>query len=98
MANRGTSFEEDDLQIKRDGGLFAHMAGVARRWRMLQRPADYSALIRFLRARIALAWHTESVRIATEMCAALGHATFLGGPCPRCLSASQTALELLYKK
>lgn len=49
MANRGTSFEEDDRQIRRDGGILAHYAGVARRARGYQRASDYTGLLALLR-------------------------------------------------
>lgn len=50
MANRGTSFEEDDRQIKRDGGSLAYLAGVARRNRGYQRATDHKKLLALLRS------------------------------------------------
>jgi hypothetical protein len=105
MGNRGTTRSWDDEEIAKYG-LFGHLANVRRGLRRnelahkRQRDEELTKLIVLLRkqcsqSKQALAWHKDAIALAHELCEALHHTTFLGGPCQRCITASQKALELL---
>ncbi len=79
MANRGTSFEEDDRQIRRDGGVLAHWAGVARRASGYQRAGNYTRLLAILHLLLEAKmepparmtpqeWHSHVRRLADSRC------------------------------
>jgi hypothetical protein len=102
MGNRGTTRSWDQDEIAKYG-IFGHFANVTRGIRMRESIArrawneELSKLVALLHHKAALLWHKEAQQTARELCQSLKHETHLGGPCAKCLAASQTALELLYQ-